>query len=64
MGTDHDFYNTSWTPPYPGASDDWSASNDTVCGTSAPAKASPNNIRLTPTQQYASARTTSPASSS
>ena len=53
MGTDHDFYNTSWTPPYPGASDDWSASNDTVCGTSETAKASPSNIRLTPTQQYA-----------
>jgi len=53
MGTDHDFYNTSWTPPYPGASDDWSASNDPVCGTSATAKASPSNIRLTATQQYA-----------
>ena len=53
MGTDHDFYNTSWTPPYPGASDDWSDSNDTVCGTSATAKASPTNIRLTAAQQYA-----------
>lgn len=52
MGTDHDFYNTSWTPPYPGASDDWSASNDSVCGTSDTAKALPSNIRLTATQQY------------
>lgn len=52
MGTDHDFYNTSWTPPYPGASDDWSASNDTICGTTDAAKASPTNIRLTASQQY------------
>lgn len=52
MGTDHDFYNTSWTPPYPGASDDWSNSNDPVCGTSATALASGQNIRLSPTQQY------------
>ena len=38
MGTDHDYYNTSWTPPYPGASDDWSATrtNDAVCGPTAP----------------------------
>ncbi|GAA5194503.1 hypothetical protein GCM10023322_59070 [Rugosimonospora acidiphila] len=53
MGTDHDFYNSSWTPPYPGASDDWSASDDSVCGTSDPAKASPDNIRLSAAQQYA-----------
>ena len=52
MGTDHDFYNTSWTPPYPGASDDWSAADDAVCGTSATALASGTNIRLTAPQQY------------
>jgi hypothetical protein len=52
MGTDHDFYNSSWTPPYPGASDDWSASDDAVCGTSATALASGKNIRLTAQQQY------------
>lgn len=46
MGTDHDFYNTSWTPPYPGASDDWSAPTDAVCGAS-----SPTTTRLSPTQQ-------------
>ncbi|MYS18987.1 hypothetical protein GA0115240_10266 [Streptomyces sp. DvalAA-14] len=52
MGTDHDFYNSSWTPPYPGASDDWSATNDPVCGTSATALASGRNIRLTAAQEY------------
>jgi hypothetical protein len=52
MGTDHDFYNTSWTPPYPGASDDWSKADDPVCGTSATALASGQNIRLTAAQQY------------
>ena len=52
MGTDHDFYNTSWTPPYPAASDDWSKSDDPVCGTSATALASGQNIRLTAAQQY------------
>ncbi|MGW4938984.1 hypothetical protein ACWEQH_39380 [Streptomyces sp. NPDC004166] len=52
MGTDHDFYNTSWTPPYPGASDDWSQADDPVCGTSATALASGQNIRLTAAQQY------------
>jgi hypothetical protein len=52
MGTDHDFYNTSWTPPYPGASDDWSASSDAVCGTNSTATSSGSNIRLTATQQY------------
>ncbi|TFV31553.1 hypothetical protein E4K10_04940 [Streptomyces sp. T1317-0309] len=52
MGTDHDFYNTSWTPPYPGASDDWSQADDPVCGTSATALASGRNIRLTAAQQY------------
>ena len=51
MGTDHDFYNTSWTPPYPGASDDWSASADPVCGTSDAALASGENIRLTAPQE-------------
>ncbi|WNI19295.1 hypothetical protein [Actinacidiphila sp. ITFR-21] len=52
MGTDHDFYNSSWTPPYPGASDDWSSTNDPVCGTSATALASGKNIRLTAAQEY------------
>ncbi|MFC4031722.1 hypothetical protein ACFO3J_09550 [Streptomyces polygonati] len=52
MGTDHDFYNSSWTPPYPGASDDWSNTNDPVCGTSATALASGKNIRLTAAQEY------------
>ncbi|MFD3453085.1 Ig-like domain repeat protein [Streptomyces sp. NPDC058691] len=51
MGTDHNFYNTSWTPPYPGGSDDWSNANDPVCGTSATALASGKNIRLTAEQQ-------------
>ncbi len=39
MGTDHDFYNTAWTPPTPGASDDWTAGGqsalDPECGESA-----------------------------
>jgi hypothetical protein len=52
MGTDHDFYNSSWTPPYPGASDDWSNANDPVCGTSPTALASGQNIRLTAAQEY------------
>ena len=52
MGTDHDFYNSSWTPPYPGASDDWSKADDPVCGTSAAALASGQNIRLTAAQEY------------
>jgi hypothetical protein len=52
MGTDHDFYNSSWTPPYPGASDDWSKVDDPVCGTSAAALASGRNIRLTAAQEY------------
>ncbi|WP_329139363.1 hypothetical protein OG552_33225 [Streptomyces sp. NBC_01476] len=52
MGTDHDFYNSSWTPPYPGASDDWSKADDPVCGTSAAAQASGQNIRLTAAQEY------------
>jgi hypothetical protein len=52
MGTDHDFYNSSWTPPYPGASDDWSRADDPVCGTSPTALASGQNIRLTAAQEY------------
>jgi hypothetical protein len=52
MGTDHDFYNSSWTPPYPGASDDWSNADDPVCGTSPTALASGQNIRLTAAQEY------------
>jgi hypothetical protein len=51
MGTDHDFYNSSWTPPYPGASDDWTAggqsATNSVCGASAP-----TTSRLTPAQQF------------
>ncbi|WGL51428.1 Ig-like domain-containing protein [Nocardioides sp. BP30] len=47
MGTDHDFYNTSWTPNYPGASDDWSSSQDAVCGSQ-----SPTTTRLSPSQQF------------
>jgi hypothetical protein len=52
MGTDHDFYNSAWTPPYPGASDDWSNADDPVCGTSDTALASGVNTRLTVAQQY------------
>ncbi|MGW1802399.1 hypothetical protein ACWCQN_42615 [Streptomyces sp. NPDC001984] len=52
MGTDHDFYNSSWTPPYPAASDDWSRVDDPVCGTSDAALASGVNTRLTAAQQY------------
>ncbi|MEW2547361.1 Ig-like domain-containing protein [Streptomyces sp. NPDC047002] len=52
MGTDHDFYNSSWTPPYPGASDDWSDTDDPVCGTSAKALASGGNTRLSAQEQY------------
>ncbi|HEX4834079.1 MAG TPA: hypothetical protein VH478_23645 [Trebonia sp.] len=52
MGTDHDFYNYYWTPPFPGASDDWTAgrqsATDPVCGLNAP-----NQPRLTATQQFA-----------
>jgi hypothetical protein len=47
MGTDHDFYNTSWTPPYPGASDDWHDETDPVCGLD-----SPTTTRLTAPQQF------------
>ncbi|MCU1508686.1 MAG: hypothetical protein JWQ12_951 [Glaciihabitans sp.] len=52
MGTDHNFFNTSWTPPYPAATDDWAASNDAVCGSSDTAHASGTNIRLSAPQQY------------
>ena len=52
MGADHDFLNSYWTPPYPGASDDWTAggqsATDPVCGLNAP-----NQPRLTATQEYA-----------
>ncbi|WP_328916672.1 MULTISPECIES: Ig-like domain repeat protein [unclassified Streptomyces] len=51
MGADHNFFNTSWTPPFPGGSDDWSSANDAVCGTSSTALASGKNIRLTAEQQ-------------
>ncbi|GAA4194651.1 hypothetical protein GCM10022252_39400 [Streptosporangium oxazolinicum] len=49
MGTNHNFFNTEWTPgvAVAPASDDWSNRNDPVCGsTAAPG-------RLTPAEQYA-----------
>lgn len=52
MGADHNFFNSQWTPPSPGGSDDWSSTADAVCGTSAAALASGKNIRLTAAQQY------------
>jgi trimeric autotransporter adhesin len=51
MGTDHDFYNADWTPPTPGASDDWTAGSqsalDPECGEQAT-----GTSRLTPPDQY------------
>jgi trimeric autotransporter adhesin len=51
MGTDHDFYNEDWTPPVPGASDDWTAGSqsalDPVCGEQAT-----GTTRLAPADQY------------
>jgi len=47
MGTDHNFYNSIWTPPYPNASDDWHSPDDAVCGT-----ASPTTTRITAPQQF------------
>ncbi|MDX3850288.1 Ig-like domain-containing protein [Streptomyces sp. AK02-01A] len=52
MGADHNFFNSQWTPPSPGGSDDWSSAGDAVCGTNATALASGKNIRLTAPQQY------------
>ncbi|MFF3753503.1 Ig-like domain repeat protein [Streptomyces sp. NPDC002018] len=52
MGADHNFFNSQWTPPSPGGSDDWSNTADAVCGTSAAALASGKNIRITAEQQY------------
>ncbi|MFI5758633.1 Ig-like domain repeat protein [Streptomyces sp. NPDC051569] len=52
MGADHNFFNSWWTPPSPGGSDDWSSAGDAVCGTNATALASGKNIRLTAEQQY------------
>ncbi|MFE1958917.1 Ig-like domain repeat protein [Streptomyces sp. NPDC059479] len=52
MGADHNFFNSQWTPPSPGGSDDWSNTADPVCGTSAAALASGKNIRITAEQQY------------
>ncbi|KIF76369.1 hypothetical protein QR77_25765 [Streptomyces sp. 150FB] len=52
MGADHNFFNSQWTPPVPGGSDDWSSASDAVCGTNAAALASGKNIRLTAEQQY------------
>ncbi|MER7276152.1 hypothetical protein ABT369_17010 [Dactylosporangium sp. NPDC000244] len=48
MGADHNFFNTEWTPGVSVApsSDDWSASTDGVCGSSAP-------TRLTSAEQRA-----------
>jgi hypothetical protein len=51
MGADHDFFNTYWTPPFPGAADDWTtggqSATDPVCGLNAPA-----TPRLSQTQEY------------
>ncbi|MFB7274097.1 Ig-like domain repeat protein [Streptomyces sp. NPDC056244] len=52
MGADHNFFNSQWTPPSPGGSDDWSNTADPVCGTSAAALASGKNLRMTADQQY------------
>ncbi|RCG27048.1 hypothetical protein DQ384_27675 [Sphaerisporangium album] len=48
MGTDHNFFNTEWTPGVATApaSDDWSNNNDPVCGNKAP-------TRLSAAEQYA-----------
>ncbi|NAS20271.1 hypothetical protein GT755_01075 [Herbidospora sp. NEAU-GS84] len=48
MGTDHNFFNTEWTPGVATApaSDDWSNNNDPVCGNQAPS-------RLSAGEQYA-----------
>ncbi|GAA0997253.1 hypothetical protein GCM10009555_094460 [Acrocarpospora macrocephala] len=48
MGTDHNFFNTEWTPGVATApaSDDWSNNNDPVCGNRA-------ESRLSATEQYA-----------
>jgi len=52
MGTDHDFYNQDWTPPTPGASDDWGGTNDPetspICGLTAP-----TTQRLSASQEFA-----------
>ena len=45
MGANHNFFNTVWTPPGIGASDDWSISGDPHCGTG------PGNGRLTDAEQ-------------
>ena len=51
MGADHDFFNTYWTPPFPGAADDWTtggqSATDPVCGLN-----SPTTTRLSSTQEY------------
>jgi hypothetical protein len=51
MGADHDFFNTYWTPPFPGAADDWTtggqSADDPVCGLDAPATS-----RLSSTKEY------------
>ncbi|WP_344832925.1 hypothetical protein [Actinocorallia longicatena] len=48
MGTDHNFFNTEWTPGVATApaSDDWSNNNDPVCGNRAAS-------RLSASEQYA-----------
>ncbi|NHC46547.1 poly(ethylene terephthalate) hydrolase family protein [Motilibacter aurantiacus] len=50
LGTDHNFFNTEWTPATSVApsSDDWGASTDSVCGSAAP-----NTTRLSPALQRA-----------
>jgi trimeric autotransporter adhesin len=51
MGADHDFLNSYWTPPFPGAADDWTtgrqSATDPVCGLNAP-----TTNRLSATQEY------------
>jgi hypothetical protein len=51
MGANHDFFNTYWTPPFPGAADDWTtgrqSATDPVCGLNAP-----STMRLSQTQEY------------
>jgi hypothetical protein len=52
MGADHDFFNSYWTPPFPGAADDWTSgrqsATDPVCGLDAP-----GTSRLSTTREYA-----------
>jgi hypothetical protein len=47
MGANHNFFNSVWTPPNVGASDDWGITSDPHCGTGL------GNGRLTAAQQRA-----------